>query len=463
MELEKNNNKVCLIIGLGRSGFWAAKFLKSQGKNVIVLEKQNNKEIFKLQEELEKFGIKVLLNQSFEFEKLSKFINNIEEIIISPGISLENITVIKLKKLGIKVIGEVNIGWDNLKDLNWVGITGTNGKSTVTHLLSHILCKNKLVAPAAGNIGIPFCKYAYEYKKNKNLDWIIAELSSYQIEIATSIKPRIGIWTTFTPDHLDRHKTLDNYFKIKNSLLKNSLIRIYNFDDINLKNNYEHLDKGIWITSGNNNSKKCDYWIDEEEFIIEKGIRLFNLKNFKLFGKHNIQNLLLATAAVREIGLTSDEIKNALISYIQLPHRLEIVYENNDLKIINDSKATNFESSIAGINSIKDYQILIAGGRIKKGNYKLWVETIIKKCFSIFLFGESAQLLKKILLRGGFKKQIFIFEKISDLINNVLIYAQDNNIKVILFSPSCSSFDQFKDYEERGEHFKDLINRQFKN
>ena len=176
-----NNKKFYLIIGLGRSGFWAAKFLKNQGKNVIVFEKKNNKIISKFQEELERIGIKVFLNKSFEFETLREFIKEIELVIISPSISLDNITVIKLKKSGIKVIGEVNIGWDNLKDLNWVGITGTNGKTTVTHLLSHILCKNKLVAHAAGNIGVPFCKYAYEYKQNKSLDWIIAELSSYQI------------------------------------------------------------------------------------------------------------------------------------------------------------------------------------------------------------------------------------------------------------------------------------------
>ena len=256
---------------------------------------------------------------------------------------------------------------------------------------------------------------------------------------------------------------MDNYFNIKNSLLKNSLLRIYNFDDINLKNHYEYLDKGIWITSENNKSKRCDYWLDEEGFILEKGKKLFNIKIFKLIGKHNIQNLLLATAAAREIGLTSNEIKNALISYIQLPHRLEVIYENNDLIIINDSKATNFESSVAGINSIKEYQILIAGGRMKEGDYGVWVKTIIKKCYSVFLFGESSYKLKEILLKGGFKKQIFTFKKISDLIHPILIYAQKENIKMILFSPSCSSFDQFKDYEERGRHFKALINHHFSN
>ena len=220
-------------------------------------------------------------------------------------------------------MGEANIGWHNLKDINWVGITGTNGKTTVTHLLSHILSHNKLEAPPAGNIGTPFCKYAHDHNSNKKLDWIIAELSSYQIEIACEIKPTIGIWTTFTPDHLDRHKTLENYFKIKNHLLKSSKIRIYNYDDYYLKSSSKKLSRGIWVSLDYKNKtiKDCDYWLDEKGYIVEKGIALFHSDALKLKGQHNILNLLLATAAARKIGLTGKKIKNSLKTYKQLPHR----------------------------------------------------------------------------------------------------------------------------------------------
>ena len=217
-------NKINLVIGLGRSGYWAAKFLNSKGEKVIILEEKISDQLAIYKKDLENVGIEVYLGFPFEFEKISQWICDINYVILSPAIHIANKTVTKLKNAGIKVLGEANIGWSYLRDINWVGITGTNGKTTVTHLLSHILSQNNLKAPSAGNIGIPFCKYAYDYNSDNKIDWIIAELSSYQLEIACEIKPKIGIWTTFTPDHLDRHKTIDNYFKIKNNLLKSSEI-----------------------------------------------------------------------------------------------------------------------------------------------------------------------------------------------------------------------------------------------
>tara|TARA_B100000941_G_scaffold51593_1_gene32949 strand:- start:85 stop:1506 length:1422 start_codon:yes stop_codon:yes gene_type:complete len=458
----KNEEKINFVIGLGRSGFWAAKFLRSIGKRVIVWESNKNKELLDTKEELEKLNISVALGKQFLFDYFSPLLNEIESVVVSPAIPFDHKTIIKLKEKGIVVIGEINIAWENLKDINWIGITGTNGKTTVTHLLSHILSENKLFAPFAGNIGTPLCKIAY-YKKDNPIDWLVAELSSYQIEIATCIKPKIGIWTTLTEDHLERHKTLKNYFKIKNSLLKQSEFRIYNYDDKHLRGNYKSLSDGIWITTNINEShfKSCDYWINNENYIIERKEKLFSLHSFKLKGNHNIQNLLLATAAARKIGLSAEKIQNALYSYKQLPHRLETIYESNNLEIINDSKATNFNSSIEGIKAIEGDPIIIAGGRLKSGDPTEWVKTINKKAKAIFLFGESSQILKKLLLDGGFKKNIFTLNDLSEVINYVYSYLGNNKNETLLFSPSCSSFDQFRDYEQRGEVFKKLINKKF--
>ena len=461
MEENINIKKLIFVIGLGRSGFWAAKYLNSMNKKVIVIDSKNSQEIYNYKKKLEVIGVEVFLNTSFEFNLFNSQINKIEYVIISPGISLEHKTILLLKKKGIKIIGEVNIGWDSLKKFNWVGITGTNGKTTVTHLLSHILCSNNLNAPAAGNIGTPICKYSYHQNNNLKIDWLIAELSSYQIEIAKEIKPKIGIWTTFTPDHLDRHKTIENYFNIKNNLLQQSEYRIYNYDDEILRSSSNILSKGIWISSniGTARNPKCDYWIDNERFIIEKETKLFNLEIFKLRGDHNIQNLLLATAAARKIGLSSIEISQSLKSYKQLPHRLETIFKNNNIEIINDSKATNFASTIASINAINTSAVLISGGRIKDGNYKLWVDTVIKKINSIFLYGESSELIKNYLIKGGYKKEIFIFRSLEDVVKEVIEYVKKEPKRIILFSPSCSSFDQFKNYEQRGNIFKSLISR----
>ena len=463
-----NNNstkekKINFIIGLGRSGFWAAKYLRSMGKKVIVWESNENEELLETKEVLEKLDISVYLNKQFLFDEFSKCLNQIESVVVSPAIPFDHKTIIKLKERGIVVIGEINIAWESLKNINWIGITGTNGKTTVTHLLSHILRENNLFAPFAGNIGTPLCEIAYS-TKSKNIDWLVAELSSYQIEISTPcLKPKIGIWTTFTPDHLDRHKTLDNYFKIKNNLLKQSEFRIYNYDDKYLRENFNFLSNGIWITTNSNesHSDQCDYWINNENFIVERREKLLSLKNFKLKGNHNAQNLLLAVAAARKIGLSPERIKNALLNYEQLPHRMETIYHHNELEIINDSKATNFDSSLAGINAIKGAPIIISGGRYKNGDSKEWIKIINKKAKAVFLFGESSQTLKKLILEGGFKNDILTFNDLSEVINYAYSYIENNQTETLLFSPSCSSFDQFRDYAQRGDIFKKLIHEKF--
>ena len=463
LNINNSSDKFHLVIGLGRSGYWAAKFLNSKNKRVIVLEEQNNDQFKTLKKELEIIGIEVFLNIRFEFKEISHLIKHIECVILSPVIHSDNKTVNKLKDAGIKLIGEMNLGWSNLEDINWVGVTGTNGKTTVTHLLSHILSQNNLKAPSAGNIGKPICKYAYEYNKNKKFDWIIAELSSYQIEIAKEIRPKIGIWTTFTPDHLERHKTLENYFNIKNQLLIGSEIRIYNYDDKYLRSHEKYLAKGTWISADlkSKSSHNCDFWIDNSGFVVEKGKQLFKSNIFKLRGKHNLQNLLLATSAARKIGLNGDSIKNSLKTYKPLPHRFESIYKSENIEIINDSKATNFDSSIAAINSLLEKQIIIAGGKIKEGNYKKWAKTIMEKCEVVFLYGENAQELKQILLAAGFQKSIFIHVELKTLIPQAINLLEKGKAKVLLFSPSCSSFDQFKNYEERGNTFKSYIHKFF--
>ena len=152
-----------------------------------------------------------------------------------------------------------------------------------------------------------------------------------------------------------------------------------------------------------------------------------------------------------------------MTTYEQLPHRLETIYKTDSLEIINDSKATNFDSSIAGINSLNGRAIIICGGIMKNGDSQSWVTAMKEKANSIFLFGKSASALKLILEKGEFKKEIFIFQELSELINSVIIYAKTKEIKTILFSPSCSSFDQYKDFEERGNEFKSIVKLSLKN
>ena len=217
--------------------------------------------------------------------------------------------------------------------------------------------------------------------------------------------------------------------------------------------------QGIWVSLDYKNKaiKDCDFWLDEKGYIVEKGIALFHSDALKLKGQHNILNLLLATAAARKIGLTEKKIKNSLKTYKQLPHRLETIYSAKNLEVINDSKATNFDSSFSGINSLDKGQIIIIGGRMKKGDSKLWSGIILEKCKGVFLYGESSTQLKRILLKAGFMEDIFIHNELKDLVPLAIKYLKIRKLKILLFSPACSSFDQFKDYEARGDYFKLLV------
>jgi len=187
-----SKRNINLVIGLGKSGFWAAKYLRSINKKVIVWESKDGIEFLERKTVLEELNIIVSLNKEFVFEEIQPFLKEIESVVVSPSIPYDHITIIELKKKGIKVIGEINVAWEILKDTNWIGITGTNGKTTVTHLLSHILCDTGLYAPFAGNIGTPLCKYAHSKKQEKIYDAEVLESSTFDENIIVKILIKAG-------------------------------------------------------------------------------------------------------------------------------------------------------------------------------------------------------------------------------------------------------------------------------
>ena len=194
----------------------------------------------------------------------------------------------------------------------------------------------------------------------QELDWRVLELSSYQIESSPKVAPNIGIWTTFTPDHLERHNDIETYFKIKRSLLEKSSIRIYNSDDQYLSSKRKELPKGIWVGTNQQSfyAQYPKFWIDQKGYIIEDQKQLFHSSILNLPGKHNLQNLLLVTAAAREIGIDYSSIAASISSFKSIPHRLEYLGKVKNLSFYNDSKATNFDSSITGLQSIPGLTVI---------------------------------------------------------------------------------------------------------
>jgi len=459
---QTQSNKIHIVLGLGGSGISAAKLLKSEGKNVLVLENDSNEKLIDISEKLQSEGIKViLLGEPLNISNFRPWISNISSIIVSPGIDWEHITLKELRSKNIYMQGEVEFAWERLSHIKSIGITGTNGKTTVTNMLNHVLKLNSLNTDMGGNIGKALSKIVLESKQNNypQLNWLILELSSYQIEGSPKLKPTIGIWTTFTPDHLERHQNIETYYNIKRSLLENSKIRIYNSDDKYLATKRKELPEGIWVGINKQSSYSCKpkFWINQKGYIFENQTQLFHRSILKIPGKHNLENLLLVTAAAREIGIDPSLIAKSINSFESIPHRLEYLGKIGKLNFYNDSKATNFDSSVTGLKSVPSPTILIAGGKQKKGDHLTWIEQIKQSTNGIVLFGTSAKELKKKVLESSYKGEVIVEQNLEDATKTSIDIAQKTNSKSILLSPACASFDQYQNYEERGNHFKRLV------
>jgi len=459
---QNKSNQINIVLGLGSSGINAAKLLKSEGKNVLVLDNHSNPKLIDISQKLKSEGIKViLLDEPLNINNFKPWIRRISSVIVSPGIDWEHKALQELRNKNISMEGEVELAWKRLSHIPSIGITGTNGKTTVTNMLNHVLKLNNLNTDMGGNVGRALSKIALESKYNnyQKLNWLILELSSYQIEGLSRLKPSIGIWTTFTPDHLERHHDLETYFNIKRSLLEKSSIRIYNSDDKYLYNKRKELPEGIWVGTNDkvSYSHQPKFWIDQKGYIFEDQLKLFHTSILKIPGKHNLQNLLLVTAAAREIGLDHSLIAKSINSFNGIPHRLEYLGQINKLDFYNDSKATNFDSSATGLKSVPSPTILLAGGKRKKGDSLHWTEQLKKYTNGIVLFGVSAKELKKIILESAYKGEIFIEKNLEDATEASIEIARKTNSKSVLLSPACASFDQYKNYEQRGDHFRKII------
>ncbi|RMF22416.1 MAG: UDP-N-acetylmuramoyl-L-alanine--D-glutamate ligase [Cyanobacteria bacterium J083] len=438
------------IIGLGRSGIAAARLLKQDGWEVILGDRANSQSLKKSQQELAKEGIRVKLGYTTSLEPVPDL------IVVSPGVPWD-IPILQLaREKKIETIGEIELAWRYLDHLPWVGITGTNGKTTTTALIAAMFQAAGLKAPACGNIGYAACELALQKSAS---DWIIAELSSYQIESSSQLKPRIGVWTTFTADHLARHYTLENYFEIKASLLRRCPQQVINGDDLYLRNLGNEIWRNAYWTSVEGKDSvlgdpKKGVYI-EDAWIVAFGELILPISLYKMPGLHNQQNLLLAVAAARLAGIEKKAITAAITSFPGVPHRLEFIRTYQGIEYINDSKATNYDAAEVGLASVPTPVILIAGGEAKKGDDTAWIEKIKAKAAAVLLIGEAAESFAQRLSQAGYK-DYEIVETMANAVSRSVDLAKNKNVKVVLLSPACASFDQYRSFEHRGEDFRQL-------
>ncbi|MDA0867613.1 MAG: UDP-N-acetylmuramoyl-L-alanine--D-glutamate ligase, partial [Cyanobacteria bacterium] len=356
------------VIGLGTSGIAAARLLRQDGWRVVLSDLNPQPPRQGDVDALTTEGIQVKLGHRFDPHGSDNL------VVVSPGVPWDLPALATARELELEVIGEAELAWRHLKDRPWVGITGTNGKTPTTALTSAIFQSANLEAPACGNIGYAFCELALQ---DKVPDWVIAELSSYQIEATSTLAPRIAIWTTFTPDHLARHKTLANYFEIKASLLHRAEQVVLNGDDPYLREHAPALFPEAHWTSAKGPDAIAPLqplaYIDQG-WVRVAGEAVVRADILGMVGDHNQQNLLLAVAAAHLAGLEGGAIAQGVATFPGVPHRLEKICTWQGIDFINDSKATNYDAAEVGLQAVAAPALLIAGGAPKEGDDRAWLQ-----------------------------------------------------------------------------------------
>lgn len=428
-----------LVLGLSKSGIAAAKFLKKHGYDVYLTE---NKKV-EPDPELQKLGIKTETGGHS-----LNFVEGAEFAVTSPGIPPFS-TIIELLRLkNIPVISELELAY-RMSDTPFIAITGTNGKTTTTALTAHIFEK-KFKSKACGNIGQPPCDFA-----DDKLDYYVCEMSSYQIAMSPTLTPFISVWTNFTPDHIDWHQGIENYFAAKAKIFKAPQapeFSVLNACDNRLKD-FEAGGKVFYF--GERKGGSCCY-VKNNEFIYEKdGVVEFVMPvgDCPLVGEHNFQNVECAIICAKLAGIDNETIKAAIKEFKSPAHRLEFVGEKDGIAFYNDSKATNPEAADVAIKSFNDKDVvLIAGGRDKNTSLKEFCDEVKKHVKTVILIGEAAERFEKNLQNSGFNN-ILREETMQSAIDKAIDLKPD----VVLLSPACASFDMLKSYEERGDVFKDYV------
>lgn len=437
------------VIGLGKSGVAAALLLQREGWNVVLSDRNPQPLLADALPKLKSAGVTVRLGHRFSPEA------NANLVVVSPGVPWDIPALLEARTQEIEVIGEAELAWRHLSDRPWVAITGTNGKTTTTALTAAIFQAAGLHAPACGNIGYAACELALEPQVP---DWVIAELSSYQIEATSTLAPQIGLWTTFTPDHLARHKTLQNYFSIKAKLLQHAEQIVLNGDDPYLREHAAALFPQAWWTSVAGPWAIAplkplvyikDGWVFAEDTPIVAAAAL------RMVGHHNQQNLLMAVAAAYLAEVDAAAIAQGVTEFPGVPHRLELIGTWQNIQYINDSKATNYEAAVVGLSAVKGATVLIAGGEAKTGDDTAWFKEIQQKAVYVLLIGHAAE---------GFAQRLDdidygayeIVETMTQAVKRSALIAAEQAASTVLLSPACASFDQYVNFEARGNHFRQL-------
>jgi UDP-N-acetylmuramoylalanine--D-glutamate ligase len=426
------------IMGIARSGLAAAYKIKELGGAPFLSE-------FKAADKTE--GSENIIKEfDCEFGEHTERLLGCDTIIVSPGISLNVPILEKAKEKNIHLISEIEFGFlVKYPESKIIAITGSNGKSTTVNLIHHILQTAGYNSVLAGNIGMAFCSYPIE---KAGIDFIVLELSSFQLELIDKFKPDVAAILNITPDHLNRYNSFDDYALAKFNIFRNqdnSDFAILNLDDEMSRKHRNELNSKYFSL----NSKTDIYYNGKQ---IKLGSELINIDNSTIKGPHNVANIMASILAVSPFGIDKNTIEKSLSTFASLPHRLEFVAEVRGVKFINDSKATNTESVKYALQSFNQPIRIIMGGGGKGEDYSVLIPYLKKYARKVYLTGEIRLEMKK-AFTGLI--ELAVFEDFEQAIRNAFKEASAG--EYVVLSPACTSYDMFNNFEERGNRFKEIV------
>ena len=442
--------KTYFVVGAGRSGINAAKMLLALNENVILYDGNEKFEVSAAKEKIGCDCVDFVLGNFADFD-----FSKIDICVVSPGVSLETPVMKAVAEHSIPIWGEVELAYRHDKG-TVIGITGTNGKTTTTSLTYEIVKSFKEKTLLVGNIEIPYTGYALQSNESSVT---VAEISSFQLETMVDFKPHISAILNITPDHLDRHKTLENYIAIKESITKNQNKNdfcVLNYNDPVLRRFGEELKCKVIFFSAYDELESGVFLHGDTIIISENGVQtpVCKTDETSLVGLHNYENIMAAVAMTHALGVPLEIIREGIRRFTAVEHRIEFVAEKNGVKYYNDSKGTNPDAAIKAVCAMPSPTVLIGGGYDKKSSYDEWVATFDGRVKELLLIGKTKHDIAAACDRAGFKAYKFI----DTLEEAVSVAAQDAQPgDCVLLSPACASWDMFKSYQQRGTIFKDCV------
>lgn len=445
-------DKKVLVSGVAKSGVSAAYLLKKLGANVTIQDAKTEDKLGNVVTELKNNGIALYLGSNPD-----DIIENMDILVMSPGVPTDLPFVNKAREKNIPVIGEIELAYMFCKS-PIIGITGTNGKTTTTTLVGDI-CKayynNTFVV---GNIGNPFADITLDTTNNGA---VVAELSSFQLETINEFKPKVSAVLNITPDHLNRHHTIQNYIAAKERVFENQTADDYcilNYNDEITKVMANKTKAKVVFFSLNNKLDEGIYSDENSIYIKALGYdqKVIDINELKILGGHNVENAMAAIGCSIAIGVPMDIVVKVLKEFTAVEHRIEYVTTVNDIEFYNDSKGTNPDASIKAVEAMKRPICIIAGGYDKGSDFTEWIDTFKGRVKFVAVIGAVKDKIVDTLNKADFTnyKTADTFEEAIDL-----CYENADKGDCVLLSPACASWDMFKSYEQRGEIFKDYVRK----